>query len=89
MLFIVQPELVAQFCNPSYWEAGKNMGWFEGTWASRPQHSANLGPHFEPLEACLGVGKLPFDAQGPASIPGVIKAQHSQTMFSILHTLMK
>jgi hypothetical protein len=68
------------------------MGWFEGTWASRPQHSANLGPHLEPLEACLGVEELPFDAQGPATIPGVggvIKAQHSQTMFSILYTLMK
>jgi hypothetical protein len=38
------------------------------------------------------VEELPFDAQGPASIPGVggvIKAQHSQTMFSILYTLMK
>jgi hypothetical protein len=38
------------------------------------------------------VEELPFDAQGPASIPGVggvIKAQHSQPMFSILHTLMK
>jgi hypothetical protein len=68
------------------------MGWFEGTWASRPQHSVNLGPHLEPLEASSGVEELPSDAQGPASIPGVggvIKAQHSQTMFSILYTLMK
>jgi hypothetical protein len=47
------------------------MGWFEGTWASRSQHSANLGPHLEPLEGCLGVEELPFDYQGPASNPGV------------------
>jgi hypothetical protein len=47
------------------------MGRFEGTWASRPQHPANLVSHLEPLEACLGVEELPFDAQGPASIPGV------------------
>jgi hypothetical protein len=31
------------------------MGWFEGTWASRPRHPANLVPHLEPLEACLGL----------------------------------
>jgi hypothetical protein len=47
------------------------MGWFDCTWASRPRHPENLGPHLEPLEACLGVGEPPFDAQGPASIPGV------------------
>jgi hypothetical protein len=37
-----------------------------------------LGLHLEPLEACLGVEELPFNAQGPASIPGaggVIKAR--------------
>jgi hypothetical protein len=48
-----------------------------------------LGPHLEPLEDCLGGEEPTFDAQGTASIPGVggvIKAQQSQTMFSILYT---
>jgi hypothetical protein len=66
------------------------MGWFKGTWALRPRHPANLGPHLEPLEACIDLEEPPFYAQGPASIPGVggvIKAHHSQTMFSILYTL--
>jgi hypothetical protein len=47
------------------------MGWFVGTWALRTRHPANLGPHVEPLETCVGVKEPPFDAQGPASIPGV------------------
>jgi hypothetical protein len=78
------------------------MGWFEGTWASRPQHSANLSPHLGPWEACLGakvlvvIGQnlflqLPSDIQGHGSNPGVggvIRTNIANHVLNIVH-LMK
>jgi hypothetical protein len=69
------------------------MGWFEGTWASRPRHPTNLGPHLEPLEACLGVEEPPFDSQGPASNSWCGRCDKSPTqpdhVLNIVHSYEK
>jgi hypothetical protein len=80
---VAQPGLVAQFCNPSYWEART----WDGLRSTGPQHRG-LG-----LERLAKEKELPWSCPSTlkvlASVPGmggVLTDQYSQTMFSILYT---